>query len=89
MKHLSSVPALVIAAQHQGDTISSLVGALREEGLGGQRTCRKLIYRLENLGLLRIVTGDREDRREKSVTLTPAAKELLSELRDELQRASL
>lgn len=87
MKHLSLMPALIIAAQHNGDSISTLIHAFRDEGLGGYRACRKLIYRLENLGLLPIGVGDREDRREKSVALSPEARDMLSQLRAELQQS--
>lgn len=65
MKHLSLTPALLIAAQHDTSSISSLVMTYRMHGLGGDRACRKLIHRLEKLNLLKIVEGSRNDRREK------------------------
>jgi hypothetical protein len=73
MKHLSLTPALLIAAQHDTSSISSLVMTYRMHGLGGDRACRKLIHRLEKLNLLKIVEGSRNDRREKSVCLTGVA----------------
>lgn len=86
MKHLNLVPALLMVAVHQGTSISSLIGVLREEGLGGYRACRKLIYRLESLGLLGIRIDIREDRREKAVILTEQGSATLSELKDVLSR---
>jgi hypothetical protein len=86
MKHLNLVPALLVVAIHQGGSISSLIGVFREEGLGGYRACRKLIYRLESLGLLGIRTGTRDDRREKAVVLTERGVATLSELKGILSR---
>ena len=88
MKHLSLVPALVIAAQYNGNSISTLINAFRSEGLGGYRASRKLIYRLEHLGLFTICAGGREDRREKAVALSDEARALLSQLRAELQQST-
>ena len=86
MKHLNLIPALIIVARYNGESISSLIGALRAEGLGGYRACRKLIYRLENLGLLSIGLTAREDRREKSIVLTEQARATMSELQNLLSR---
>lgn len=86
MKHLNLIPALIIIARHNGDSISSLIGTLRAEGLGGYRACRKLIYRLEKLGLLGIGVGTREDRREKSVGLTEQAQDTLRSFKEHLSQ---
>ena len=86
MKHLSLTPALLIAAQHDTSSISSLVMTYRMHGLGGDRACRKLIHRLEKLNLLKIVAGSRNDRREKSVCLTDESRQLLRELQAQLQK---
>jgi len=89
MKYLSLTPALLIAAQHDTSSISSLVMTLRMHGLGGDRACRKLIHRLEKLNLLKIAPGSRNDRREKSVCLTDEARQLLRELQAHLQKLSI
>jgi len=86
MKHLSLTPALLLAALHDASSISSLVMTYRMHGLGGDRACRKLIQRLEQLQLLQIQPGTREDRREKSVHLTAESRELLHELYQQLER---
>jgi hypothetical protein len=86
MKHLNLIPALIIVARFNGDSISSLIGALRAEGLGGYRVCRKLIYRLEKLGLLGIGVGTREDRREKSVALTEQSRDTLKNFKEYLSQ---
>ena len=86
MKHLSLTPALLIAAQHDTSSISSLVMTYRMHGLGGDRACHKLIHRLEKLNLLKIVAGSRSDRREKSVYLTDESRQLLRELQTQLQK---
>ena len=86
MKHLSLTPALLIAAQHDTSSISSLVMTYRMHGLGGDRACHKLIHRLEKLNLLKIVAGSRNDRREKSVCLTDESRQLLRELQTQLQK---
>lgn len=66
------IPALVLAAAYESASISELVMVYRQSGLGGERSCRKLIHRLERLKLLQIDSGSRDDRREKSVRLTPS-----------------
>ena len=86
MKHLSLTPALLIAAQHDTSSISSLVMTYRMHGLGGDRACHKLIHRLEKLNLLKIAAGSRNDRREKSVCLTDESRQLLRELQTQLQK---
>jgi hypothetical protein len=86
MKYLNLAPALLVVAIHEGSSISSLIGVFRQEGLGGYRACRKLIYRLESLGLLGIRVGSREDRREKAVVLTDQGSATLSELKGILSR---
>ena len=85
MKHLNLIPALLIVARHHGEPISEVIDMLRIENVGGYRACRKLIYRLEKLGLLTIGVGIREDRREKSVALTDQSREILRNLRDSLR----
>jgi DNA-binding MarR family transcriptional regulator len=86
MKHLNLIPALIIVARHNGDSISNLIDVLRAEGVGGYRACRKLIYRLEKLGLLGIGVGTREDRREKSVGLTEQAQDALRSFKEYLSQ---
>ncbi len=86
MKYLNLIPALIIVARFNGDSISSLIGALRAEGLGGYRACRKLIYRLEKLGSLGIGVGTREDRREKSVALTEQSRDALRNFKEFLSQ---
>lgn len=88
VKLISLAPALMLAAQHEAASISHLVMTFRIHGLGGDRACRKLLHRLERLNLLTIKTGARDDRREKSVHLTPESRSLLRQLRDLLDRLS-
>lgn len=88
VKLISLAPALMLAAKHEATSISHLVMTYRIHGLGGDRACRKLLHRLERLNLLTIKTGERDDRREKSVHLTPESRSLLRQLRDFLQQLS-
>jgi hypothetical protein len=67
---VSLVPALVLAAERDGASISEVVMVYRSHGLGGERACRKLIHRLERMDFLAVVAGSREDRREKAIQLT-------------------
>jgi len=86
MKHLSLTPALLIAAQHDTSSISSLVMTFRMHGLGGSCLSQADPPRLEKLNLLKIVAGSRNDRREKSVCLTDESRQLLRELQSQLQK---
>lgn len=67
---VSLVPALVLAAERDGASISEVVMVYRSHGLVGERACRKLIHRLERMDFLDVVAGSREDRREKAIQLT-------------------
>lgn len=78
------IPALVLAAAYESAAISELVMVYRQSGLGGERSCRKLIHRLERLKLLQIDSGSRDDRREKSVRLTPQSRSLLLSVHEHL-----
>jgi len=78
------IPALVLAAAYESASISELVMVYRQSGLGGERSCRKLIHRLERLKLLQIDSGSRDDRREKSVRLTPQSRSLLLSVHERL-----
>ncbi len=82
--NLALTPALVPAAAHEAASISELVMVYRQSGLGGERSCRKLIHRLERLKLLQIDSGSREDRCEKSVGLTPQLRSLLLSVHEQL-----
>ena len=86
MKHLVLTPALLIAAQHNASSISNLVMTYRMHGLGGDRACRKLIRQLEQLQLLQVQAGEREDRREKSVHITAESRAVLQELYRQLEQ---
>jgi hypothetical protein len=89
IKMISLAPALMLAAKNEAAPISRLVMTFRIHGLGGDRACRKLLHRLEQMSLLAIKTGEREDRREKSVYLTPDSRTLLRQLRDILHELSV
>ncbi|NDE87379.1 MAG: hypothetical protein EB048_07290 [Gammaproteobacteria bacterium] len=78
------IPALILAAAHESASISELVMVYRQSGLGGERSCRKLIHRLERLNLLQIDSGSRDDRREKSVCLTAQSRAVLMSVHDHL-----
>jgi len=84
IKHLLFVAAVLLAAEHPAASISELVMVYRLNGLGGDRACRKLIHRLQRLDLLEIRVGERVDRREKSLHLAAAGRELLRVLRQHL-----
>lgn len=79
-RFLSVTPAVMLAAQHQPISISEFVDLLQQQGFGGKRGCRKLVHRLERLGLLTIGPGARGDRREKSIAPTPKARQQLRAL---------
>ena len=89
IKHLHFAAAVLLAAQHESASISELVMTYRLNGLGGDRACRKLIHRLQRFELVDIRSGGREDRREKSVHVTPTSRALLLELRRNLQGLEL
>ncbi|MEY2624595.1 MAG: hypothetical protein EBT64_00035 [Gammaproteobacteria bacterium] len=89
VRHLHLTPALVLAAQHESISISELVMVLRLNGLGGDRACRKLIHRLHRLNFLVIEVGKRDDRREKSVRISPETRKILAELRAYLESMQL
>ncbi|MBM4223912.1 MAG: hypothetical protein FJ167_03800 [Gammaproteobacteria bacterium] len=78
------IPALILAAAHESASISELVMVYRQSGLGGERSRRKLIHRLERLKLLQIDSGSRDDRREKSVCLTAQSRAVLVSVHDHL-----
>lgn len=80
IRFLSVTPAIMLAAQHQSMSISEFVDLLQQQGFGGKRGCRKLVHRLERLGLLTIGPGVRGDRREKSIAPTPKARQQLRAL---------
>lgn len=79
-RHLSLLPAVLLAAQHQAISISEFIDLLQQQGFGGKRGCRKLVHRLERLGLLSLGPGSRGDRREKSIVPTPMARQQLRDL---------
>ena len=85
MKDISYAPALLLAAQNDRCSISLLVLTYRINGLGGDRACRKLIGDLARLDYLEIRRSDGEDRREKSVHVTPQARDWLAQLRATLE----
>lgn len=80
MKDISYAPALLLAAQNDRCSISLLVLTYRINGLGGDRACRKLIDDLARLDYVEIRRSDGEDRREKSVHVTPLARDWLAQL---------
>jgi len=80
IRFLSVTPAVMLAAQHQSISISEFVDLLQQQGFGGKRGCRKLVHRLERLGLLTIGPGTRGDRREKKISPTPMARQQLRNL---------
>jgi len=86
MKFVSLAPAVLLIAQNRGISISELVHLYQQLGFGGARSCRKLIHRLERLELIDIAPGVRGDRREKAVTPTERATQMLSELSSALGR---
>lgn len=86
MKFVSLAPAVLLIAQNKGISISELVHLYQQMGFGGARSCRKLIHRLERLELIDIASGVRGDRREKAVTPTGRATQLLAELSAVLDR---
>lgn len=79
------VPALVLAAEREGASISEIVMVYRTHGLGGERSCRKLIHRLERLDFLAVAEGTRVDRREKAVRLTDYGRAQLRAIADHVQ----
>jgi hypothetical protein len=83
---VSLVPALVLAAEREGASISEVIMVYRTHGLGGERACRKLLHRLERLDFLAVVTGTRTDRREKSVRLTDVGRHQLRAMAEHLSR---
>jgi DNA-binding PadR family transcriptional regulator len=83
---VSLVPALVLAAEREGASISEIIMIYRTHGLGGERACRKLLHRLERLDFLAVVTGSRADRREKSVRLTNYGRDQLRAMAEHLSR---
>lgn len=85
-RYLSLTPAVMLAAQHRSVSISEFVELLQQQGFGGKRGCRKLVHRLERLGLLSIGPGVRGDRREKSILPTPLAHQQLRGLASLLNR---
>ena len=80
MKDISYAPALLLAAQNDRCSISLLVLTYRINGLGGDRACRKLIDDLARLDYVEIRRSDGEDRRGKSVHVTPRARDWLAQL---------
>lgn len=76
-RYLSLTPVVLLATQHEFMSISEFVELLQQQGFGGKRGCRKLVHRLERLGLLAIGPGIRGDRREKSISPTLLAREQL------------
>lgn len=86
MKFVSLTPAVLLIAQNKGISISELVHLYQQMGFGGARSCRKLIHRLERLELIDIAPGVRGDRREKAVTPTERATQMLAELNSVLDR---
>ena len=86
---VSLVPALVLAAERDGASISEVVMAYRSHGLGGERACRKLIHRLERMDLLGVIAGSREDRREKAIQLTRRGREQLRVMANHLASLGL
>ena len=80
------VPALVLAAEREGASISEIIMVYRTHGLGGERACRKLLHRLERLDFLAVVTGSRADRREKSVRLTDYGRSQLRVMAEHLMQ---
>jgi hypothetical protein len=85
MKDINLAPALVLAAQNDKASISSLVLAYRVHGLGGDRACRRLIDELATMRYLEIRQAQSVDRREKSVHLTDHARQWLREFRAALE----
>ena len=83
---ISLVPALVLAAEREGASISEVIMVYRTHGLGGERACRKLLHRLERLDFLAVVVGTRQDRREKSVCLTDHGRSQLLAIAEHLAR---
>jgi hypothetical protein len=86
---VSLVPALVLAAERDGASISEIVLVYRSHGLGGERACRKLIHRLERLECLSVVTGTRADRREKAIRLTALGRTQLRLIAEHVSRLGL
>ena len=83
---ISLVPALVLAAEREGASVSEVIMVYRTHGLGGERACRKLLHRLERLDFLAVIAGTRNDRREKSVRLTEYGRSQLLAMGEHLSR---
>lgn len=86
LRHISLMPSVLLVAQHDRMSISEFVDLLQSYGFGGKRGCRKLVHRLERLGLVAVGPGARGDRREKSVAPTLAARQLLQTIDELLDR---
>lgn len=83
------IPALLLAAEGEGASISDMIKAYRRRGLGGERACRKLLHRLEALGCVQVSAGESADRREKTVRLTPNGRSQIGRIAERLSRLSV
>ncbi len=81
MKNVVHVPALLLVARHGPLTVGDLVLLFRLYGFGGESACKKLVHRLSTLTLLKVEGGKSSDGREKLVSVTPEAQQVLNDFR--------
>ncbi len=86
MKNVVHVPALMLAARHGQLTVGDLVLLFRLYGFGGESACKKLVHRLSALALLKVEGGKSSDGREKLVSVTPEALQILGDFRHMLDQ---
>lgn len=69
-KFLAIAPAVVILARYGAASIGTVVLLFRLHQLGGDSACKKLVHRLERMGLLVISSSGCTDKRQKKCRLT-------------------
>lgn len=88
-KFLSIAPALVILAKHGATSIGTVVLLFRLHQLGGDSACKKLVHRLERMGLLVISSSGCADKRQKKCELTANGIALIYQLKSLLDSLPL